>query len=110
MASERLLTGALYATHFNLERNTIAEIEILNGVDVLLQTLERERDVTAALNEFHVAAHPLAINNVNHRLLEIHTKIGEIAFAVHPVLVRFVAGEAAMPDEHVAKILEFFEV
>ena len=82
----------------------------MNGSNVLLKSIECERDVAATFNKFHVTSHPFAVNDVNNRLLEIYTKIGEITVALQPVSVRRITIKAAMPDEHIAKVLEFFEV
>lgn len=73
--------------HFDLESNAVAEIEILDGVDVLLETIERERDAAAALNKLHITANPLSTGNMEHGLLEPHAKRLKICFTMRPILI-----------------------
>ena len=79
--------NAGWVIHFDLESNAVAEIEILDGVDVLLETIERERDAAAALNKLHITADPLCADYMEHGLLEPHAKRLQVCFTMRPVLI-----------------------
>ena len=96
--------------YFNLETDTVAEVEVFDGVNVLLQAIECQRDAAAALNQFHITSHPFSFKNMDHSLLETHIKRLEICVTVRPVFICLLTRKAAMTDDHVAKILENFEV